>query len=459
MRISAARAARAMGGSLAGDRGAATGVSIDSRTLAPGDLFFAIRGPRHDGHAFVPAAFRAGAAGSVVAADAAVPAPGPGDGFVIRVADPTAALGALARAERSASGARIVAVTGSLGKTTTKEAAAAALAARYSVFRSPGNRNNQWGLPLSLLARKDEEVGVVELGMSAPGEIRALTRIALPDCGVITTIAETHLEFFDGIAGIAAAKGELYAALPPGATAVVNADDALVAAQAGRFAGRKVTCGFAAGADVRGSGYAARPAGLSFSVSAFGGPRVTVSCGLSGRHNARNLLAGLAAATVLGTPLDRAAESLRSLRPLPGRGARVALGCGAEAVDETYNASPRALRAVIGEFVRQPARRRLLVAGDMLELGAAAEALHRDCGRFAHAAGLDLIVGVGPLGAVLADEAAALGSRTLAAGSPEEAAALLGDELRPGDRVLFKASRGVRLETAIRRLEPAGRKD
>jgi UDP-N-acetylmuramoyl-tripeptide--D-alanyl-D-alanine ligase len=446
-----------MGGGLEGAAGLATGVSIDSRTLAPGDLFFAIRGPRFDGHAFVAAAFRAGAAGAVVERGyraAFEEAPG---GFLIRVPDPTEALGALAREQRLQGGARIVAITGSLGKTTTKEAAAAAIGAGRSVFRSRGNLNNQWGLPLSLLAREDEEVGVVELGMSAPGEIRTLTEIAVPDCGVVTTIAEAHLEYFGSLQAIAEAKGELFEALPAGATAVVNADDELVRAQAGRFAGRHVTYGFSEGVDVRGTEYASRPAGLVFEVSAFGGPSVSVSCGLAGRHNAGNVLAGLAAATVLDVPIERAARGVRELAPLPGRGARVRLSGGAVALDETYNSSPRALCAVLREFAGLPAGRRIVVVGDMRELGDDAEPLHRGCGRLAGALPLDLIVGVGPLGRAFAEAAAALGSNAVAAADPDEAATVLEVELVPGDLVLFKASRAVGLDAALRRLEaPAG---
>ena len=374
------------------------------------------------------------------------------------MADPTEALGALAREQRLESGARIVAITGSLGKTTTKEAAAAAIGVERTVFRSRGNRNNQWGLPLSLLAREDEEVGVVELGMSAPGEIRTLTEIAVPDCGVVTTIAEAHLEYFGSLDAIAAAKGELFEALPAGATAVVNADDELARAQAGRFSGRRVTYGFAEGVDVRGSGYAARPSGLVFKVSAFGGPAVSVSCGLAGRHNAGNVLAGLAAATVLDVPIEHAARGVADLAPLPGRGTRMRLRGGAEALDETYNSSPRALRAVLSEFAALPAARRIVVVGDMRELGEDAGPLHRACGELAATLPLDLIVGVGPLGRTFA-EAAAPGSNTLAADDPDEAAALLEGVLRSGDLVLFKASRAVGLDAALRRLQVRGGED
>lgn len=453
MRLDGEVAARAMGGVFAGSPGIVTGVSIDSRTAAAGNLFFAIRGPNHDGHAFVAGALRAGAAGAVVESGYPDPPEEIRGRFLIRVSDPTRALGALAREERLKSGARIVAITGSLGKTTTKEAAAAAIGAERSVFRSRGNLNNQWGLPLSLLARDDEEVGVVELGMSAPGEIRTLTEIAVPDCGVLTTIAEAHLEFFGSVSAIADAKGELFEALPVGATAVVNADDERVRAQAHRFRGRRVTYGFSAGVDVRGSDYAPRGSGLSFEVRAFGGPAVSVSCGLAGRYNAGNVLAGLTAAAVLDVPLESAAHGVAELAPLPGRGARIPLPGGAMALDETYNSSPRALCAVLRELVTRPADRHILVVGDMLELGADAERLHRECGTLANELPLDLVVGVGPLGRVLAETAAALGSSTLAAEDPTEAAALLAGALRPGDLVLFKASRAVGLDGALRLLE------
>ncbi|MYF77462.1 MAG: hypothetical protein F4174_09105 [Acidobacteria bacterium] len=216
-----------------------------------------------------------------------------------------------------------------------------------------------------------------------------------------------------------------------------------------------MTYGFAEGVDVRGSGYAARPAGLVFEVSAFGGPAVSVSCGLAGRHNAGNVLAGLAAAAVLDVPIEHAARGVADLAPLPGRGTKVRLPNGAVALDETYNSSPRALRAVLAEFAALPARRRIVVVGDMRELGEDAEPLHRACGELAGALPLDLIVGVGPLGRTFA-EAAAPRSTTLAADDPDEAAALLEGVLRAGDLVLFKASRAVGLDAALRRLQARG---
>ena len=430
-----------------------TGVSIDSRTLAPGDLFFAIRGPRFDGHAFVPDAFRAGAAGVVV--ESAYDPGGTPGGFLIRVADPDR--GARRPRPRAADRERRPDRGDHRKSRQDDHQGGGGRRHRRGALRLPvaGEPEQPCGLPLSLLAREDEEVGVVELGMSAPGEIRTLTEIAAPDCGVLTTIAEAHLEYFGSLDAIAAAKGELFEALPTGATAVVNADDDLVRAQAGRFSGRRVTYGFAEGVDVRGSGYAARPSGLVFEVSAFGGPAVSVSCGLAGRHNAGNVLAGLAAATVLDVPIEHAARGVADLAPLPGRGTKVGLRGGAVALDETYNSSPRALRAVLREFAALPAGRRIVVVGDMRELGEDAEPLHRACGQLAGTLPLDLIVGVGPLGRTFA-EAAAPGSKSLAADGPEEAAALLEGVLRSGDLVLFKASRAVGLDAALRRLRIRG---
>lgn len=468
-----------------------TGVSLDNRKVRPGDLFFAIRGPNHDGHAFVADALARGAAGAVVARDAGFTSPAPDSSpegpsppgpaeagrsrppFLIEVEDTTTALGALARRVRIRSGATICAITGSVGKTTAKEAAAAALGATHRVFRTRGNRNNQWGLPLTLLENADHRgVGVVELGMSAPGEITALTDLAVPQVGLVTSVAEAHLEHFDSIEEIARAKGELYEALPPGAVAVANADDSRVVRESQRHFGRRVSYGFSENAEVRGSDYRPGPeGGMTFAVRAFGGPPVTVRSRLEGRHNASNLLAGLAVAAVLGVPLAASAEGVRSLGPLPGRGDRRPLRNGAVAVDETYNSSPAALRAVIRELAaartptggasapgraapsRRIPSRLVLVAGDMLELGTRGPALHEECGRLAAESGLDLVVGVGPLGKVLAAAAEAAGApRTAAAADPEEAASLLAEDLRPGDRIVFKASRAVGLERALARL-------
>ena len=463
MRLHGEAAARTMGGALDGPAGMFTGVSIDSRTLAPRDLFFAIRGPRFDGHDFVPHAFVKGAAGAVVEDTFEYPKENLRDRFLVRVPDPTKALGALAREERRKSGAQIVAITGSLGKTTTKEAAAAAIGAVRSVFSSFGNLNNQWGLPLSLLARDDEEVGVVELGMSAPGEVRTLTEIAEPDVGLVTNVADAHLEFFGSIERIAEAKGELFEVLPAGATAVVNVRDKRVRKQSERFRGRKLTYGFRKNGetdpDVCGSDYTSIGGQIEFAVSAFG-ETAFVESPILGEHQALNLLAALAAAAALKVPLFEAVKGLQTFRALPGRGRRTELLNGAVLVDETYNSSPWALETVLAELDRETHIRRLprvnarlvLVVGDMRELGEEAEALHRRVGHSVHQHTADWVVGVGRLGRIIAKTAEALGTHASFVETPEEAAALLQTALNVGDLVLFKASRAVGLERAVEAL-------
>ncbi len=467
MKTTAAAAARAMAGELSGPPHAGerdlTGVTLDSRSVQPGELFFAIRGERHDGHGFVTDAVAAGAAGAVVARGFDGPAP-PAPAFLIRVGDTTEALGELARWDRRASRVRIVAITGSVGKTTTREAAAAAIGSTWSVFQSRGNWNNHWGVPLSLLSRADEDVGVVELGMSAPGEIATLTRIAAPDCGLITRVAEAHLESFDSVDAIAAAKGELFDGLRPDAASVVNRDDEQVRALGRRRRERapraqQISYGFGDGADVEGRRYRSLDEGLAFEARAFSGAWTGVSCRLTGRHNASNVLGGLAAAAAMGVPFEAAAAAVEELGPLPGRGRRLRHPSGAVLWDDTYNASPAAVRALIAELAATPARRRVLVAGDMRELGDRAAEFHAACGAAARAAGFDLVVGVGPLGRMLAEAAGGRGGeqrpRILTCDSVEGVPLLLEAELRRGDVALFKASRAVGLDAAVRQLAGA----
>jgi UDP-N-acetylmuramoyl-tripeptide--D-alanyl-D-alanine ligase len=429
------------------------GVSIDSRTLAPGDLFFAIVGPRHDGHRFVPAALARGASGVVVSesVEAASPA------FAVRVEDTTRALQDLASSVRTRDGFQVVGITGSMGKTTTKEAAACAIGSARTVLKSEGNLNNFYGLPLSLLKHRDEDVAVLEMGMSAPGEIARLAEIARPDVGVVTNVAEVHLEFFESVSAIARAKGELYEALGPGATAVVNADDPLVLEQARRFAGRKIRFGIGAPADVRASAIRATPTGLSFTAE-WDDDAVEVETVLRGRHNVYNLLAGLAAACALDVPFGEAARALARLTPAPHRGERSTLSAGLTLIDETYNSSPRALRAALEALAEEPGARRIAVLGDMLELGEGAPELHRAAGADVARLSLDRLVGVGPLAKLLVEGACASGLDPGKTGwfeSPDEAGAHLASELAPGDVVLFKASRGIALERAIDSLRRA----
>jgi UDP-N-acetylmuramoyl-tripeptide--D-alanyl-D-alanine ligase len=423
------------------------GVSIDSRTLRPGDLFFAICGPKHDGHDYLGEVAGKGAAGVVFQKDAEVPK----TAFAIRVEDTTLALQNLARGFRESRRVKVVAVTGSMGKTTTKEAAATAIGSAARVLKSEGNLNNFYGLPLSLLRLEDEEVAVLEMGMSAPGEIARLTSIARPDVGVLTNVAEVHLEFFGTISAIAEAKGELFQGLAESAIAVVNADDPLVLEQARRFSGRKLRFGIEEEADIRGSAVRATPQGLRFHAVCRG-EEVEIESVLRGRHNVYNLLAGLAAASALDVPFAGAARALEGLRPGRHRGERVDFGRGFVLLDETYNSSPKALRSALVSLAEEEAARRIAVLGDMLELGPREIDLHRNLGSFAAGLPIHRIIGVGPLATHILEGAASAGAppATLSSvGTAEEAGRILLQELREGDVVLLKASRGIGLERAI----------
>jgi UDP-N-acetylmuramoyl-tripeptide--D-alanyl-D-alanine ligase len=423
------------------------GVSIDSRTIRRGDVFFAIVGPRHDGHDYVAEVLAKGARGVVASkpVDVAPPA------FLVRVADTTRALQDLAQGVRARKAIQVVGITGSMGKTTTKEAAACAIGSARRVLKSEGNLNNFYGLPLSLLRLDEEEVAVLEMGMSAPGEIARLTEIARPDVGIVTNVGEVHLEFFGTVERIAEAKGELYAGLGKDATAVVNADDPLVLEQARRFKGRKIRFGVHEPADVRASEIRRTSAGTRFTAER-GTEAVEVETVLRGRHNVYNLLAGLAAASALELPFAEAARALGRLEPARHRGERLDLGRGFLLIDETYNSSPRALRSALDALSEEKASRRIAVLGDMLELGPRAEALHREAGRDAACLGIDRLLGVGELARYLVEGAreGGLPEESLAwVSRSEEAGSRLVRELRAGDVVLLKASRGIALERAI----------
>ncbi len=449
MRITLTQAASWMGGTIeaGGEDPSFEAVSIDSRTLESGQLFFAIIGPNHDGHRFVEQAFERGAIGVVVSSQT----PTNRAGVRIRVPDTTFALQDLAAAVRRESGMKVVAITGSMGKTTTKEATALALGARLRVLKSEKNFNNFYGLPLSILRHCDENVGVFELGMSAPGELARLTEIARPDVGVLTNVAEVHREFFPSLEAIARAKGELFDGLPEDAVSVVNADDPLVLSEARRFAGRQIRFGLSDGADVRAMRIQREREGIRFAAH-YEDQETEVHSPVHGLHNVYNLLAALTVSVVLGLPMATAAAELTKLTPPPHRGERIRLRDSIVIIDETYNSNPTALDFVLESFAEEEASRRVAVLGDMLELGDRAESLHRDSGRKAARSGLDLLIGVGPLGRLIVEEACRAGmseASTLAAETAAEAAKLLVDRIESGDIVLLKASRGVGLDRAM----------
>ncbi len=429
----------------------AAGYSIDSRTLQPGALFFAVRGERLDGHDFVAAALERGALAAVVSRarvaalpDAALAAP------LLIAEDPLVALQTLAANVRRRWGRRVVAITGSAGKTTTKEAAAAALAVKFNVLKSQGNLNNAFGLPLQLLRLEPEhEIAVVEMGMNHAGEIAALARIAAPDWGVVTNVGNAHVENFpDGQNGIARAKFELVAALPSNGVAFLNCDDAY-ASQFGRdFAGRVVYFGFGPCANPQIVSTEEDGDGLHLRVRA-GARTSAFTLRLLGAHNASNAAAGLAVALEAGVDLEDAAAALASLTAGDKRGQILEIG-GATILNDSYNSNPEALRAMIRTLAARPSTgRRILVAGEMLELGVYSAALHTESGRAAAEAGLDMVVGVQGAAEHLAAAACAGGITSIFLPGAEAAGHWLAQNVRPGDLVLIKGSRGVHLERAI----------
>ena len=438
----------------------ATGYSIDTRTLAPGDLFFAIRGERFDAHDFVADALRKGACAAVVAATKARDLLPEGHAHpLLLVEDPLTALQTLAAAVRRHWGKRVVAVTGSAGKTTTKEAIATVLATQFRVLKSKGNLNNHFGLPLQLLKlAPEDEVAVIEMGMSAAGEIAALCRIASPDWGVVTNVGNAHAEGFpDGIAGVARAKYELVAGLSPQAreraVAFLNADDAYVSQFGRDFPGRAIyyATKYVAVAvadfhaeDIEELG----PAGSKFRVVTVDGESAPVRLALLGRHNIANALAAIAVGVHAGIPLARCAEAIASLKPEDKRGELIEWH-GATLINDCYNSNPEALESMIGALAAMPAKRRILVAGEMLELGKQAAQLHRNCGGAAATAGIDLVVGVRGLAQEIVAGAEAAGTHASFVETPQAAGEWLKRNLKPGDAVLLKASRGVRLEQAL----------
>jgi UDP-N-acetylmuramoyl-tripeptide--D-alanyl-D-alanine ligase len=425
---------------------AAMGYSIDSRTLNPGDLFIALGGERFDGHDYVPAALEKGAVAAVVQAGRSVNAD---PRRLLHVEDTLRALQSLGAAARRLWGKPLLAVTGSAGKTTTKEILAQMLATRFRVMKSTGNLNNHIGLPLQLLKLEPEhELAVVEMGMNHAGEIRALAAIAQHDLALVTCVAPVHLEFFETLADIARAKYEIVESLHPGGVAVLNADDNYVSQFGRGFKGKVVTFGIRRAADVSAENVKLRGvAGSTFDL-VVGSVREPARLSLAGEHNIYNALAAAAAAVDRGVKPSEAAEVLATLRPSEKRGQVLELR-GATIILDCYNSNPRALNAMVDTLASMKAQRRILVAGEMLELGATAEDLHRESGRHAAEKKIDLVIGVRGLAQALAEAACGAGVQAQFVETPELAGEWLAREIRPGDAVLLKASRGVKLERAL----------
>jgi len=433
----------------------AMGYSIDSRTLNPGDLFIAIAGEHFDGHEYVAAAMEKGAAGAVVQAEKAQADKNvDGDPLrLLRVEDTVKALQSLGAAARRLWGKPLLAVTGSAGKTTTKEILAHILATRFRVMKSTGNLNNHIGLPLQLLKLEAEhDLAVVEMGMNHAGEIRALGALAHHDLAVVTTVAPVHLEFFGSLKEIARAKYEIVETLHPGGVAVLNADDDYVCQFGRDFKGKVVTFGIKRAADVSAQKIKLNGAeGSTFElvVDNVGEP---VTFPLVGEHNIYNALAAAAAAMDRGVMPSQAAMALSSIRPPDKRGQVLNIG-GATIINDCYNSNPRALEAMIDTLASMKAERHILVVGEMLELGPTAEALHRESGRHAAEKKIDLVIGVRGMAQALAEAACGAGIQAQFVETPEQAGEWLARNLRPGDAVLLKASRGVKLERALEMLQ------
>ena len=460
--MSATDIARATGGRIVrGDPATPIGrVTIDSRTLQAGDFFVAIHGDRFDGHQFLRDAARSGAIGAMVheapvssEAGTAIPA------LLIEVDDTTRALQDLAREVRRRSGARVVAITGSAGKTTTKEVIGEFLSARFEVFRNKGNLNNHIGLPLSLLElRGRPEIAVVELGMNHAGEIRTLVGIAEPEVRVWTNVGDAHLGFFASPDAIADAKSEILEAADPSHLLVANANDPRVLERAARFPGRVVTFGIDVEADVRADAVELRGlGGIAANVSTPAG-KGRLETPLLGLGNLANVLAGLAVGLHFGVPLDEMLARAGQLSPAHHRGEVLRLPGGITLIDDSYNSSPAALaRSLETVASATGSARKVAVLGEMLELGAFSESLHQRSGERAARAGLDLLITVG--GAA----AAAMAAAAVAAGMPDrcvwhtatkiEAADVALRNVRAGDLILVKGSRGIGTDLVVERLK------
>jgi UDP-N-acetylmuramoyl-tripeptide--D-alanyl-D-alanine ligase len=429
------------------------GGALDSRKVRGGELFFALRGEHADGHRFVPQAIAAGAAAAVVERDLDLPEPGAA--ALIKVDDVYRGLHDLTRAIRAQTPRHLVGITGSTGKTTTKELMGAVLERRYRTARSPGNLNNLYGFPLALLSVDDDtEWMVAEMGMSTPGELRGVSLLGQPDVAVFTNIRAVHLEFFGTVAAIAEAKAELLAGLRADGTIVANADDPEVARIARRDGRRVVWYGRSQPGDVMAVDVEVSPAGRPGSRFRLrtGDREVPVHLPLHGAYNIDNALAAAATGWLLDVPLEEIAAALAEAVPASMRGVAHALPGDGTLIDDSYNSNPGAVEQALAAAATLPGARRWAVLGDMLELGPEAPRFHRQAGEQAAAAGFSPVVSVGPLGELTASGAGAVGRAFPDAAA---AAAWAPSELRRGDVVLVKGSRGIGLERVVEALRRA----
>ena len=460
IRLTAAWVASAVGGvCVSGDRDREFGgVSIDTRTVAYGELFVAIRGDRFDGADFAAAAIAAGAGGVVIPRGRGGLLP-VAHATVIEVDDTTAALQTLAHAVRQASGTKVVAITGSAGKTTTKEVTSEFLSARFHVARTRGNLNNHIGLPLSLIElRKRPEIAVVELGMNHAGEISTLVRVAAPEVRVWTNVGEAHLGFFASVDAIADAKAEIFEGATADTVLVANADDQRIVRRMPSFAGRVVTFGIDQPADVHATDVVSR--GVEGMTAHVATPRGTFELvtPLIGSGNLANVLAATAVAVHFDVPLVDLAAAAARLQAAPRRGEVVRLAGGVTLIDDSYNANPTATTRALELLGAAPvASRRIAILGEMLELGEQGASLHEGVGRAAARVGVDMLVTVGGASAAAMASAAIAGGLDAARvhhfATSDAAADLAAIQIAAGDLVLVKGSRGIRTDRVVDRLK------
>jgi UDP-N-acetylmuramoyl-tripeptide--D-alanyl-D-alanine ligase len=427
--------------------------NIDSRQMEPGGLFFAIVAQR-DGHEYVLAAAEKGAAGAVISK----PVPSAGKDFaLILVPDTLKALQTLAKSVLAERTVKVIGITGSVGKTMTKEFAAALLSQKFHVLKSEGNYNNHLGLALSLLRIEPRhEAAVLEMGMSALGEIRTLTKIAPPDVAVITNISPVHLEFLKTMENIAAAKKEILDGTKENGHAVLNGDDPFVEKIAQDWKGRKIYFGFSRGCDIRVEniqklGYN----GFKFDLI-YEKEKRRIRFPFLSEVYIYSLLAALGVARAFSLPLEKIEGAIHSLRPYAQRGILLRLRKNIIVIDDSYNSNPRALEAALRSFSTLPARRKVAVLGDMLELGDAAAHFHEEAGEQAKRTGWDILVTVGPLGRPMAEGARLAGmspDRIFSFATSDEAADHILSLLLEGDLVLIKGSRGIRTETIVEKMK------
>ena len=424
--------------------------SIDSRTIDAGAMYFALQGEIHDGHAFLDAVAAKGGVAAVVRQRTPDLAIGINSGLTfLRVADTLKALTDLAKLVRSRFQGTVIAVTGSAGKTTTKDIIWSLLSVSGLTGRTDGNFNNHIGVPLTLLRQPEgAKAHVIELAMNHAGEIRELCSIAKPEIGVVTNVGFAHVENFVDIEGIAAAKRELIESLPVSGVAVLNADDPRVTAFGDNYPGRTITYGMTHSADIRAEDVKLAEDGVRFRVGA-----VNFQSKVTGRHAVLNILAGVAVAGVLGVAPEKLKDAIAGLKPGKMRGERISHH-GIQIINDSYNSNPEAVCAMLDVLASRPEQRKIAVLGEMRELGQWAGDLHRKAGAYAANLGIDVVIGIHGHGRSLVEEARKKGMPPESAiffETPEQAGDKLKELARTGDVILFKGSRGTRVELALER--------